>query len=211
MFDERRLQLLGAKQRHRGREMQRSHRLPQRTERSRQLARRSRSCLEATLARLKVLLIGLVGVAGLFLFTPEALAQTFITLRFIDAESGKPLQGISTSVSTWNSDEPLVPADKIVSRSSFQTTNKQGEVIFSAPEPAPKYLAVNHFTIELRGCSAGVFSLAEVLRSGVVADYNPRKRRWCGNLSARTSARPGEIVIFDIRMTFWDRLRQEMP
>jgi hypothetical protein len=52
---------------------------------------------------------------GAFLMLPaDGFAQVNITLRFLDAESGKPIKGISVGVSAWDNNEgkqkPELPA-----------------------------------------------------------------------------------------------------
>jgi hypothetical protein len=172
--------------------------------------RTSRDSLDFLFLIARVVLIYIALVALVF-FPAKALAQTAITVRVINAVSGKPISGVTIGLSTWNTDESPVPAHKLVSRSSFQATDKNGEVVFPVPEPPPNYVAVDYLTTQLRGCSTRVFRLAEALRSGIVADYNPQKRKWCGKLKAGESAKPGVIVIFDRRLTLWDRLLQEIP
>jgi hypothetical protein len=47
-----------------------------------------------------------------------------------------------------------------------------------------------------------------VMRSGVVADYNESK---CGKLKTQVSASPGEVVIVDKKLTLGQQMRQEIP
>jgi hypothetical protein len=142
--------------------------------------------------------------------------QVDITLRFLDAESGKPIKGISVSVSAWENKEGIQKPKpsgvlNIDKNTQEMKTDKDGKGIFHFYyQLSLKILDVTTVR-DLRGCSAFQFSIEEVLRSGVVANYQADNHKWCVPLKARATAKPGEIVIFDKRMTVWDRIRQEIP
>ena len=153
---------------------------------------------------------------GLLLSKQTVFAQADITLRFLDAASGRPIKGISVSVDAWDENRGRQKPQprgvlKINKNSQVIKTDKDGEGVFRLyQEPSLKTLYVTSAG-ELRGCSKNEFSIDEVLRSGVVANYKPDNHKWCVPLKAQATAKPGEIVIFDKRMTVWDRMRQEIP
>jgi hypothetical protein len=158
---------------------------------------------------------------GAFLMLPaDGFAQVNITLRFLDAESGKPIKGISVGVSAWDNNEgkqkPELPGLLNIDRNTqVVKSDKDGKATFHLySQPSLKILNVTS-TGELRGCSAYQFSIEEVLRSGVVASYQADKptdkHKWCVALKAQATAKPGEVVIFDKKLTKWDRIRQEIP
>jgi hypothetical protein len=152
---------------------------------------------------------------NLLVLAPVAQAQKNITLRFLDAESGKPITGISVSVFAWDENEgrqepPSGQVLKIDRNAQVVKTDKEGNAIFRIYEPILKYLVIDSAG-ELRGCSARRFSMEELIRSGVIASYSTGQPKWCVELKAHATAKPGEIVIFDKRLTLWDRMRQEFP
>ena len=153
---------------------------------------------------------------GLLAFVPSAHCQTDIILRFIDAESGKPINGISVSVNAWDENRGRQKPQpggilRIDKNMAIVKTGKDGKGIFHLYyQPSLKTLDVDPIGT-LRGCSRYEFSIEEVLRSGVVASYQAGNPKWCVSLKAHANARPGEIVIFDKRLTLLDRIRQEIP
>lgn len=152
----------------------------------------------------------------LLVFTSTTFGQTDITLRFLDADTGKPLKGIGVSVDAWDENEgrqkpPPAGVIKIDKNSQIVATDKEGRGIFRLYyEPALITLYI--FSTDLRGCSSTHrFSIEEVRRTGAVASYEASKPKWCGQLKAHATAKPGELVIFDKRLTLWDRMLQEIP
>jgi hypothetical protein len=162
----------------------------------------------------------LLGLASLFMFASAVYCQTDITLRFLDTESGKPIKAISVSVYAWdenNGHQKPQPSGilQIDKNTQVIKTDKDGQAIFQLYyQPSLKTLVVTSTGV-LRGCSAYQFSIEEVLRSGIVASYRADrptdKHKWCVALKAQATAKPGEVIIFDKRMTVLDRMRQEIP
>ena len=140
-----------------------------------------------------------------------AFSQTFVTLRLIDAESGKPLKGISVGIMVPDENESRGPNEQGVTLLLVEI-DKQGRGKFRVPEPPPQYVefAGNG---ALHGCSDRKLSIEDALRTGLVAayHYDPTHPRWCTELKAQASAKPGEIVIFDKPMTNLDSLLQRHP
>ena len=153
---------------------------------------------------------------GLLSSRQAVLAQTDITLRFLDAASGKPIKGISVGVDAWDQNRGQQKTQpqgilKIDKNRQVVKTDKEGKGIFHLhQEPSLKTLHVTSAG-ELRGCSTNDFSIEEVLHSGVVAEYHSDNHKWCVPLKVQAITKAGEIVIFDRRMTGWDRMRQEIP
>jgi hypothetical protein len=148
---------------------------------------------------------------SLFVIVPPAFGQAQITLRFIDPESGKPLKGIYGDILAGNTDKFDGTTKTIVWNATPKKTDREGKVVFQLPDPVPRYLLCSADVLDLHGCSSGVFSAKDVLRTGVVAVFDTKKLRWCGKLKTQAAAKPGEIVIFDKRMTVWERMLQEIP
>jgi hypothetical protein len=155
-------------------------------------------------------------LAGLFTLAPSIFAQVDITLRFIDAGSGKPIAGISIAVFAWDENEGRQKPQpsgilRIDKNSQVIRVDKEGKAVFHLyDEPALKTLFIDPAG-DLRGCSVYRFSIEEVLRAGVVASYHAGQPKWCVALKAQATSKPREIVIFDKRMTVLDRMRQEIP
>jgi len=145
----------------------------------------------------------------LFLIAFQASARD-ITVRIIDAKSGKPFSGIRVAISTWNGTfnihkPPLPPKHVDVS-----STNSKGIAIFHLPNPLP-----DHMGFDIGGLRdfAGCWTLPDVsseavIRFGVVAEYNKAK---CGGAAISVSAKPGEITIMDNKLSLPERMRQEFP
>jgi hypothetical protein len=162
-------------------------------------------------ARLFVFLFGCLLVPTVAVF-----GQADITFRVLDAESGKPITGVSLAVFVENENgggQKPQPNGILRIDKNMQSvkTDKQGRAIFHFYyEPSLKSLLIDSVG-ELRGCSARRFSIEEVQRSGVVAGYHAGQPKWCVTLRAQATAKPGEVVIFDKRLTASDRMRQEIP
>lgn len=148
---------------------------------------------------------------GFLANAPVAFCQTFVTLRLIDAESGKPLKGISVGIMVPDKDESSAPNKEGVLLVVMEI-DKEGRGKFRVPEPPPQYV---EFTSSgaLHGCSDRKLSIEEALRTGLVAayQYDPTHPGWCAELKAQASAKPGEIVIFDKSVTNLDRLLGRHP
>ena len=149
---------------------------------------------------------------ALFMLSPAAFAQTKISVRVIDAESGKPLKGVWISLSGSNTGK-FQPAQNVAWRSKSKKTDSKGRAIFQLPDAIPAFLYVDMGPIETHGCSNPVFSTDEVLSTGALGSYryDPQRPRWCPNLKAQAAPNPKEIVLFDKRFTKLDYLRQEIP
>lgn len=141
--------------------------------------------------------------------SPCASAQD-ITVRLVNARSGKPLSRVRVAMLTWNGifdiHKPPLPHIETVEA----TTDAMGVAVFHLRQPIPE-----HLSFEIGGLRdfAGCWRLRDlspktVLQSGVVADYNESK---CGKLRTQLSAKPGEVVIVDKKLTLWDQMRQELP
>jgi hypothetical protein len=140
---------------------------------------------------------------------PEQLAQAQqqIALRFLDSRSGKPIEKLSVIVTFWNGDSGahgLVPAERVIGKSSART-DKDGRVIINLPKPVPDHLSV--FQPDLVDSFSPDFSPTAVLASGIVAP--PRHEKV--HSKVQISARPGEIVVLNKRLTAVDRMRREIP
>jgi len=149
-------------------------------------------------------------IALWFLVAPLAASAQDIAVRLVNAKSGKPLSKIRVAVSTWNGTfdihRPPLPHKETV----FAITDAKGVAVFHLPQPIPKHAGFEIGGLrDFAGCwRLPDLSLETVMRSGVVADYNESK---CGKLRTQVSAKPGEVVIVDKKLTLADQMRQEIP
>jgi len=147
-------------------------------------------------------------LASFSLLTSAAVCPTNITLRLIDARSGKPLNGIHVYLTTWNG--VFDPRTDTPQRTLVGgVTDNQGLAVFHLSEPFPEHVRFNVFSGVTWACGDTNQDVRpeEVLQAGLVRDYAPR----CGKLKYHATAKPGEIVIFDKRLTRWDMIRREIP
>ena len=56
-------------------------------------------------------------------------------------------------------------------------------------------------------CSTNRFSMKQVFQTGVVGAYDDV----CGKLKWQGGAKPGEVVIFVRKLSFWQRVFEELP
>jgi len=114
--------------------------------------------------------------------------------------------GLSTWNGTFDIHRPPLPNKETV----FAITDAKGVAVFHLPQPIPKHAGFEIGGLrDFAGCwRLPDLSLETVMRSGVVADYNESK---CGKLRTQVSAKPGEVVIVDKKLTLGDQMRQEIP
>jgi hypothetical protein len=154
------------------------------------------------------LVVGCIALC-LLVATLSASAQD-ISVRLVNAKSGKPLCRIRVAMSTWNGTfdihRPPLPHRETVEA----ITDAKGVAVFHLPQPIPERVGFEIGGLrDFAGCwRLRDLSPATVLRSGVVADYNESK---CGKLRTQASAKPGEVVIVDKKLTLGDQMRQELP
>lgn len=143
-----------------------------------------------------------------FLTSHVQAAPKDVTVRLVNARSGKPLSKALVTIFFWKGTwtfphEPFPKHDD-------ELTNDAGLAVFHLIEPLPEHLG---FSIgspwDVSGCCCHQnFSLETVLQAGVVAGYDESK---CGKLKRQVSAKPGEVVIFEKKLTFWEKMRREIP
>lgn len=145
-----------------------------------------------------------------FLVLPLSASPQDITIRLINATSGKPLSKISVSMGAWNGtfDVRKGPYPEQIR----MITDAEGRAVFHLPRPTPEHIG---FSVGTPWDFAGCWHLRDsspetVLRSGVVADYDETK---CGKRKPKiqVSAKPGEVVIFERKLTLWEKMHRELP
>jgi hypothetical protein len=133
-----------------------------------------------------------------------------IIVRLIDARSGKPLSKVYVAMSSWNGTFDIHKPPYPKRETAEGKTDTEGKIVFHFPPPAPEHIG---FSVgnprDFAGCwRLRDFSLDAVIRSGVVAEYNESK---CGKKKTEVTAKPGEVVIVEKRLTLGQQMRQEIP
>jgi hypothetical protein len=91
------------------------------------------------------------------------------------------------------------------------TTDDEGRVVVGVPaHPIDQIgLDIRAPAADLYGCwQRRGFSLRQILDTGLVAEYNATK---CGKLRWQPSAKPGEVILIDRKLTWWDHVLRETP
>jgi 5-hydroxyisourate hydrolase-like protein (transthyretin family) len=123
-----------------------------------------------------------------------------ISVKVLDAETGKPVKGIWVPLSEL--DEKYKPKKVLNAK-----TNSQGIADFQLLEPLPERVEFSFGPDELASCSEVQFVTDQILKTGVVAQNR------CEGSKPKPSASPaaGQLVIFGKRITLWQRMRREIP
>ena len=125
-----------------------------------------------------------------------------VTVLLIDPHSGKPLKKVDVTMAAWNgqtdADTPATSIGKI---------DSEGKATFQMPQSAPRHISFALLYRNFEYCSPGTFSAEEVLATGVVDKYDGH----CGKLRWHGAAKPGKVVIFARKLSFWDKILQESP
>ena len=148
----------------------------------------------------------------LFLVFPLCALAQDITLRLIDAKTGKPLRKVPVTMFSWNGPTAFRPDDIPKDQLIFHgITDSEGRAIFSLPRPLLAHIGFSVGTpVDFAGCwhIGGDVSPEKVLQSGLVAEYDESR---CGKLRTQVSKRPGEVVVVERRLTVGEKIRREIP
>ena len=89
-------------------------------------------------------------------------------------------------------------------------TDSGGRAAFVLPEQLPEHVGfILVPSSDFAGCwGRKAFSPSEILRSGVIAEYDQPK---CGKLAWQPSTKPGEVVLIDKKLSQGQRMRRELP
>jgi hypothetical protein len=154
----------------------------------------------------------MICLAFSFILTPLLRASPQdISVRLVDARSGKPLSKVSVEMFSWNGTWTFDPHKPFPKREELHAiTDAEGRAVFHLAEPIPEHVGFLVGGVgDFSGCCCRQnFSPETVLRSGVVADYDESR---CGKPKRQVSAEPGEVVILDKKLTLWQKIRRELP
>jgi hypothetical protein len=135
-----------------------------------------------------------------------------ITVRILNAKTGKPFAKFFVSVFAWNPPADLKPHEYSFGQEIGRgTTDDEGRAVIQVPAQPTDQIALDISAPagDLYGCwQRKAFSVNQILATGLVADYNASK---CGKLRWQPSAKPGEIVLIDRKLSWWDHVRRETP
>jgi len=162
--------------------------------------------------RRRQIFLGAIFVALLLLTIGQSgSSDTDFTVRLINARSGKPLKEVTVTISAWNGEWKYDPKKPSAKKTTIDaTTDAEGRALFRLAQPLPEHIG---FLLvppdDFAGCCRRQnFSPEKVLQSGAVADYDQSK---CGELKSKAVPKPGETVIFEKKLTVWEKMGREIP
>ena len=140
-------------------------------------------------------LVALIISCGSLLAVPDDV----ISLKIVDAHTGKPIQNVSASIIKWNKDQ--------VQFLSTGKSNHEGLIVFRLSDPLPDRIGIDLSPVDLGNCSDLAFPTKEILQDGLLSENK------CGAQSPQASLvrKPGELIIFATKISFWEKLRKELP
>lgn len=158
------------------------------------------------LARLAVSVL----LAAALLSTSFAQTGRSVTVRVLNAKTGRPLKGVG--VFLVDSNRTAGKADPAAG-APHGLSSSDGAVALRLPVPTPEKILVWYSGGQcgLAQCSynnGAPFSTADILKTGVVAPNGCLKGR---NTPYSVVAKPGEIVIFGAPLSWWDCVKREIP
>jgi hypothetical protein len=122
-----------------------------------------------------------------------------ILLRIVDGAE-KPIQNVTAIMIKWSRSGE-------VEKVSQGTTDQKGLIIFHLSDPLPERIGFSFSPDELKYCSDLAFPTEGILNSGWLGENKCKPEKG----GSQFSPKPGEITIFAKRVSFWDRLRREVP
>jgi hypothetical protein len=133
-----------------------------------------------------------------------------IRVQLVNAKSGKPLTKVRVAMSSWNGVFDVHQQHPPQMQIAVATSDTQGVAVFQLPLQIPEHIGFDIGGLrEFAGCwRLSGLTPEKVLQSGVVADYNEPK---CGKLTMQFTAKPGEVIIIDKKLTLRERMREEIP
>jgi hypothetical protein len=127
-------------------------------------------------------------------------AEHILSLRIVDAMTGKPIKKVSASVVKWNEHGQIV----VLSQGK---SNAEGVIVFHLSEPLPDRIGFDFSPDELKYCSDLAFSTAEIINVGLLAQNKCQANKTTFSLSRKV----GEITLFAKKVSLGERTRKELP
>lgn len=133
-----------------------------------------------------------------------------IRVLLLDAKSDKPINKVSVTMFLWNGTWDIKKGLPVDYHAFDGKTNAEGIVVFDLPQSPPEHMAFQ--SVDIWGCSTLSFSTSEAIKSGVVAPYkHDAPQCYHGVLKGDRAPVPGEVIIFDQKITAWQRMLREIP
>jgi hypothetical protein len=131
-------------------------------------------------------------------------AQQYITVRFLECKSGRPIARLNVTITAFNEYGPRLSVDQssIAFRNSMKADGN-GRVVIHLSQLLPNHIRIWGDLVE----PVPDFYPAEIVKSGAVLPC--KVNRTHPNLAV--TAKPGEIIVINKKITAWNRMRQEMP
>jgi hypothetical protein len=123
-----------------------------------------------------------------------------LSLRILDAQTGKPIKKASASMVKWNEHGGVEVL-------SHGTTSAEGIIVFHLSEPLPDRIGFNFSPNELKYCSDLAFSTTEIINVGLLAQNKCQTDR----TTFPSSRKAGEITLFAHKVPLSERMRTELP
>ncbi len=120
-----------------------------------------------------------------------------MTIRLINAEDGRPLQGQLIVFSLGDAKLASTPRVRA-------TTSSDGTVVVHLPEMIPEQVSIDVGNGKLHGCGWPFFSTREVIEHGVVAENKCDPK---GKLKGKFTAKPGEVIVFVRFLKWWEKMQ----
>ncbi len=127
-------------------------------------------------------------------------AEHGLSLRIVDAKTGKPIKRVSASVVMWNESGQI----EVLSHGK---TDAEGVILFHLSDPLPERVGFDFSPNELKYCSDLAFPTAEILNVGLVAQNKCQTEKG----QFRPKLKAGEITLFAQRVSLSERMRKEIP
>jgi hypothetical protein len=170
----------------------------------------------------------------LVFFAPLVYGQHEITVRVVDAKSGKPVKKAYAGIYAWSGtwDGMVTKNTKIISDkhssggdgsifvvlparqspeatlvfSKSTKTDNAGRIIIHMPDDTPERIAVTFSPLKFVA-TCGIFSPGGAFNSGLVLLGSTNQI----NSKIQLSAGPGEVVILVHKVSAWHNMLQEIP
>lgn len=133
-----------------------------------------------------------------------------IRVRLLYLKNGKPAKHQLVILDLINPQRMTARQWRYQTLSPRQYTGSDGVAIFRIPKPLSRFVYFGIDNGQIEGCaSAPAPLLTQVLQRGVTIGVDKEYGKSCKgdrSLIKRLAAKPGEIVIFVRKLTWWDNL-----
>jgi hypothetical protein len=129
--------------------------------------------------------------------------EKVITIRLVDSKTGSPVIQDNLKLQVWinhnTRDHGISLQQDKTGEASLAITEEMRSILILVPQAKDGWCLVNCDSVKDHPYVAHWYSVADILKSGVVEPNH------CNN--RKTVAKPGEIVIFIRPPTFWEKFQ----